>query len=82
MAIRNPKRQEKMGFGVEDAGRLYSRFRRGRAGDERGAGTGLGLAIARELARRWSADVSLENAPDGGAIATLRFAAAGDQVQA
>lgn len=70
------------GIGEEDAATLYSRFRRGRAGDERGAGTGLGLAIARELARRWSADVSLENAPDGGAIATLRFAAAGDQVQA
>lgn len=55
---------------------VFERFYRGEAGVSRSGGTGLGLAIARELARRWHAEVTLENAPDGGAIATIDFGSA------
>jgi signal transduction histidine kinase len=37
-------------------------------------GTGLGLPIARELMRRWGAEVSIATRPEGGALATIRFA--------
>ncbi|HEX2085628.1 MAG TPA: ATP-binding protein [Solirubrobacteraceae bacterium] len=53
---------------------VFERFHRGSAGRGTAAGTGLGLAIARELARRWGADVTLRNRDDGlGAVAELRF---------
>ncbi len=52
---------------------VFERFHRGSAGSSRAGGTGLGLSIARELARRWGADVRIENADGGGAIATVRF---------
>ncbi|MFB7254960.1 sensor histidine kinase [Streptomyces nojiriensis] len=47
------------------------RFRTGAA--ERGAGHGLGLTIALGQARVLGAELRLENAPDGGAVATLRL---------
>ena len=54
---------------------VFERFHRGAAGRQGAAGTGLGLPIARELARRWGADVTLRNRDDGlGAVAELRFA--------
>ena len=54
---------------------VFDRFHRGEAGRQGAAGTGLGLPIARELARRWGADVTLRNRDDGlGAVAELRFA--------
>jgi signal transduction histidine kinase len=40
----------------------------------RGRGVGLGLAIAEREARLLGAELSLANAPGGGAIATVRFA--------
>ncbi|MEV6564856.1 sensor histidine kinase [Streptomyces kronopolitis] len=40
---------------------------------ERGTGHGLGLTIALGQARLLSAELHLENAPDGGAVATLRL---------
>jgi two-component system, OmpR family, sensor kinase len=59
--------------GEEDA--VFDRFHRGAAGRRGAVGTGLGLPIARELARRWGADVTLRNRDDGlGAVAELRFA--------
>jgi two-component system, OmpR family, sensor kinase len=58
--------------GEEEA--LFERFHRGRAGREGPPGTGLGLPIARELAGEWSATVSLEALPGGGARAVVRFA--------
>ncbi|WP_244942442.1 sensor histidine kinase [Streptomyces sioyaensis] len=42
---------------------------------ERGTGHGLGLTIALGQARLLGAELHLENAPDGGAVATLRLPA-------
>ena len=53
---------------------MFERFHRGRAArSRRRPGTGLGLAIARELARRWGGDVTLEPAPGGGALARVQL---------
>lgn len=60
------------GLDGESSDELFERFHRGRAGAQR-SGTGLGLAIARELATRWGGEVSLADAPGGGALATLSF---------
>jgi C4-dicarboxylate-specific signal transduction histidine kinase len=49
------------------------RFHTGAA--ERGSGHGLGLTIALGQARVLGAELRLENAPDGGAVATLRLPA-------
>jgi signal transduction histidine kinase len=40
---------------------------------ERGSGSGLGLTIALGQARLLGAELRLDNAPDGGAVATLRL---------
>ena len=63
------------GPGVADDEReiVFERFHRGRAGRAGPPGTGLGLAIARELARGWGGDVTLDNRPAGGAVAELRL---------
>ena len=50
---------------------LFSRFRRGAAGQAAPAGTGLGLPIARELMRPWRGQVSLEDRSGGGAQARI-----------
>lgn len=47
------------------------RFQTGAA--ERGSGHGLGLTIALGQARLLGAELRLDNAPDGGALATLRL---------
>ncbi|WP_436844660.1 sensor histidine kinase [Streptomyces wuyuanensis] len=47
------------------------RFHTGAA--ERGSGHGLGLTIALGQARLLGAELRLDNAPDGGAVATLRL---------
>ncbi|MFF3673942.1 sensor histidine kinase, partial [Streptomyces sp. NPDC002120] len=49
------------------------RFHTGAAG--RGTGHGLGLTIALGQARLLGAELRFENAPDGGAVATLRLPA-------
>ncbi|WP_405681291.1 MULTISPECIES: HAMP domain-containing sensor histidine kinase [unclassified Streptomyces] len=49
------------------------RFHTGRP--ERGSGHGLGLTIAQGQARLLGAELRLDNAPDGGAVATLRLPA-------
>ncbi len=53
---------------------VFERFRRGRAGADGPPGSGLGLPIARELAREWGADVTLEARRGGGTVAVLAFA--------
>jgi two-component system sensor histidine kinase MprB len=64
------------GPGVADDEReaVFERFHRGRAGMAGPAGSGLGLSIARELARGWGGEVTLENRQGGGAVATLWLA--------
>lgn len=69
-------RDHGQGFAGQDVERLFDRFRRGDAGTKSSSGTGLGLAIARELARRWHAEVTLSDAPGGGALATIEFSPA------
>lgn len=63
------------GIGPDERELVFERFYRGSAGVARTGGTGLGLAIARELARRWGADVTLDDADGGGAVATVDFTA-------
>ena len=55
---------------------VFERFHRGSAGRGGPGGTGLGLPIARELARRWGGDVTLADAPGGGAVAHLTLPSA------
>jgi two-component system, OmpR family, sensor kinase len=50
---------------------VFERFRRGRAGLAGPSGSGLGLAIARELARGWGGDVTIQDRDGGGCVATL-----------
>ncbi|HEY5144048.1 MAG TPA: HAMP domain-containing sensor histidine kinase [Solirubrobacteraceae bacterium] len=65
------------GLAADEEQTVFERFHRGSAGRGGPAGTGLGLPIARELARRWGGDVTLTNAPGGGALATVTLRAAG-----
>jgi signal transduction histidine kinase len=59
------------GLAQDELAEVFKRFRRGRAGRTRYDGSGLGLPIARELARRWGGDATLENRADGGARAAI-----------
>lgn len=64
------------GLADEEREAVFERFHRGRAGLAGPSGSGLGLAIARELARGWSGDVTLENRDGGGAVAILSLPSA------
>ena len=61
------------GPGVAPAERelVFERFHRGRTGRDGPSGSGLGLSIARELAREWNGEVTLEGRTGGGTIARL-----------
>ncbi|MBV9167415.1 MAG: HAMP domain-containing protein [Solirubrobacterales bacterium] len=59
------------GVAADEREAVFDRFRRGRAGTAGPPGSGLGLAIARELARGWGGDVTLEDRPGGGAVAIV-----------
>jgi signal transduction histidine kinase len=59
--------------GEEEA--VLERFHRGRAGGLVPGGSGLGLAIARELTARWGGAAGIENRPEGGARAWVRWPA-------
>ena len=52
---------------------VFDRFYKADAARTRSEGSGLGLAIARENARLHRGDLTAANAPDGGAVFTLRL---------
>ena len=52
---------------------VFDRFYKADAARARSEGSGLGLAIARENARLHRGDLTVANAPDGGAVFTLRL---------
>nr|WP_225311489.1 HAMP domain-containing sensor histidine kinase [Microbispora cellulosiformans] len=52
---------------------VFDRFYKASAARARSEGSGLGLAIARENARLHQGDLTVANAPDGGAVFTLRL---------
>ncbi|MEV0311304.1 HAMP domain-containing sensor histidine kinase [Nonomuraea fuscirosea] len=52
---------------------VFDRFYKASATRARSEGSGLGLAIARENARLHGGDLTVANAPDGGALFTLRL---------
>jgi signal transduction histidine kinase len=52
---------------------VFDRFFKASAARARSEGSGLGLAIARENARLHRGDLTVTNAPDGGAMFTLRL---------
>ncbi|WP_431914708.1 ATP-binding protein [Nonomuraea jabiensis] len=52
---------------------VFDRFYKASAARTRSEGSGLGLAIARENARLHQGDLTVTNAPDGGAVFTLRL---------
>jgi two-component system, OmpR family, sensor histidine kinase MprB len=62
------------GAGIDQADLPYvfDRFYRG-AGARGRQGSGLGLAIVRQVAQQHGGEVSAGNAPDGGAVFTLRL---------
>ena len=64
-------RDDGPGLAAGEETEVFERFHRGRSGRRTPGGTGLGLPIARELARRWGADVTLTSRPEGGATARL-----------
>jgi two-component system sensor histidine kinase MtrB len=52
---------------------VFDRFYKANAARARSEGSGLGLAIARENARLHRGSLTVTNAPDGGAVFTLRL---------
>ncbi len=67
------------GLAQDERDTVFERFHRGRAGVAGPPGSGLGLSIARELARDWGGEVTLENREGGGAVATLSLATRADE---
>ena len=63
------------GPGLDDAAlpHVFDRFYKASAARARSEGSGLGLAIARENARLHGGDLTAADAPDGGALFTLRL---------
>jgi two-component system sensor histidine kinase MtrB len=63
------------GPGLEEAvlPHVFDRFYKANAARARSEGSGLGLAIALENARLHRGDLTVTNAPDGGAMFTLRL---------
>jgi two-component system sensor histidine kinase MprB len=62
------------GVGEADMPYVFDRFYRG-AGARGTQGSGLGLSIVRQVAQQHGGSVTVHNAPDGGAVFTLRLPA-------
>ena len=62
------------GIPEEDLPKIFDRFYRvDKARSRAAGGTGLGLAIVRDTVQRRGGSVSVANAPDGGAVFTVRW---------
>lgn len=59
------------GLDDDEHDRVFERFHRGRSGRSGPPGSGLGLSIARELARAWRGEVTIEDREGGGSVAAL-----------
>jgi two-component system sensor histidine kinase MprB len=64
------------GVAEADLPRVFDRFYRG-AGSRGEQGSGLGLAIVRQVAVQHGGSATVANAPDGGAVFTLRLPTVG-----
>lgn len=64
-------RDEGAGIAPGEEELVFERFHRGKSGPAWPSGSGLGLPIARELARRWGGEVTIENRAGGGAVAAV-----------
>ena len=60
------------GIAAEDLPHVFDRFYRA-ASARHLPGSGLGLSIVKQVAQSHGGTVTAENAPDGGAVFTLRF---------
>ncbi len=60
------------GFNERDLPHVFDRFYRADAA-RRLPGSGLGLAIVKQAAQAYGGEVAAANAPDGGAVLTVRF---------
>lgn len=58
------------GLAEDELPRVFDRFYRGKSG---GAGYGIGLALAQSIITRQGGTVTAKNAPEGGAVFTVRF---------
>jgi len=63
------------GIRPEDRARVFDRFWRGAAESDR-SGAGLGLAIVKQSVEAFGGTVEVSDAPDGGALFTIRLAIA------
>jgi two-component system, OmpR family, phosphate regulon sensor histidine kinase PhoR len=63
------------GIPPEDLTRVFERFYRVDKSRSRPGGTGLGLAIVKHLVELHGGEARAENAPDGGAVFTIRLPA-------
>jgi signal transduction histidine kinase len=61
------------GVAADERELVFERFRRGSAGIAGSPGHGLGLPIARELAREWGGEVTLQDRKGGGTSAILEL---------
>lgn len=61
------------GVPTDEREMVFERFRRGSVGHSGPPGHGLGLPIARELAREWRGEVSIEGRDGGGTTAILEL---------
>ncbi|MDE3131642.1 MAG: HAMP domain-containing protein [Acidobacteriota bacterium] len=76
-AARIEVRDRGRGIALAERAIVFERFRRGSAGRTGPSGHGLGLPIARELARAWGGEVTLEPRLGGGTCARLDLSGAG-----
>jgi signal transduction histidine kinase len=60
-------RDHRPGIPEGERGRIFEMFQQGEAG-EATAGTGIGLAVCRKVVERHGGRISVESAPDGGAV--------------